>query len=466
MPKHQIKTESVIDDYRLLEIEVDTLAKLVITCQIHEATSEASLTPTLSPSNLKSRQRKTKIILDPNGAIVYPQSLYLVSRLSGQGKIKDTSSIAKALLAYSRFLDSTHFEQVDINGDVIPPEYLTYKSLTKHEEEGAPWRFAEFLLENTRHRNSEGTEAFALSTAKSYMNSVIGFYKWLQRFGYIKNDQNHVVTNFSRVTLKTDLNSTQHDILSHIKSNRPRQIDMSHIMQIFPRADSTPSYKKLKPITIDHLYLFDKYIDDLPQPFSLMFRLAIKTGTRIGELCHFPAQQIGEIDASGLAVVPVQITVTKFNKPRIIEVPINIYEELEVYKFSQKRINNASMRSHLILSENILDSSDKLFLSNKGRTYSEKTLEKHFSTLRQSIREIDSSWYYRIHDLRSTYATNWLRNESKEREVGYDFLMNELASLMGHENTATTEKYVKLMNEVTSQHSAAKRKNNKFNGGW
>ena len=86
--------------------------------------------------------------------------------------------------------------------------------------------------------------------------------------------------------------------------------------------------------------------------------------------------------------------------------------------------------------------------------------------MRRFIINIDSSWYYKVHDLRSTFATNWLRNEAAEREVGYDFLMSELANLMGHKSTATTEKYVMLMNESTSQRSAAKRKNNKINGGW
>lgn len=464
MSKNQTKINE--NDFKLLEIEIDTLAKLKYIAQVNEDTSKVDLSPILEFSKLKSRHKKTKIILAPNGTIVYPQSLYLVSRLSGQGKIKDTGSIAKALLAYSRFLKSTHYETKDVNGDIIPPEYLTYKSLSKYEEEGAPWRFAEFLLLNTRHRNSEGNEAFSLSTAKSYMNSVIGFYKWLQIYGCIKNDQNNVVTHFSQISKRTDHRKTQHDILAHTKSNKPRQLDMSNIMQMFPRADSTPSYKKLKPMTLEHHCLFDKYINELPAPFSLMFRLAVKTGTRIDELCHFPADQIGKIDASGLDVVPVQITVTKFNKPRIIEVPIDIYEELEIYKFSKKRMSNASKRNNLIGSENISDSLDYLFLSNKGEVYSGNTLEKYFSKLRKSIINVDSSWYYKIHDLRSTYATNWLRNEAAEREVGYDFLMSELADLMGHESTVITEKYVKLMNEETSQRSAAKRKNNKINGGW
>jgi integrase len=461
-----VQTEVTYDDFRLLEIEVDTLAKLKITDQITEDTGEAVLTPYLAPSNLKNRHKKTKIILAPDGSVVYPQSLYLVSKLRGEGKVKDTSSIAKALLLFTRFLDSTHSGQYDENGDVIPPEYLTYKSLTRYEEEGAPWRFAVFLLSNCRHRNSDGDEALSLATARSYMNSVIGFYKWLQKFGYVKNDDEHVVTHYSKVTLGNNQDSNQHDMMAHTRSNKPREVDMSHIMKMFPRADSTPAHKKLKPMTVKHHHLFYEHIEHLPEPFSLMFRLAVETGTRIDELRHFPAHQIGKIDTAGLDVVPIHITVTKGNKPRTIEVPVAIYEELEIYKFSKKRMSNASKRNDLIGSENMLDSSDYLFLSNKGRVYSEKTLEKNFSDLRKSIINIDSSWYYKVHDLRSTYATNWLRNETVEREVGYDYLMNELANLMGHESTATTEKYVKLMNEDTSQRSTAKRKNNKINGGW
>ena len=117
MSKNQTKINE--EDFRLLEIEVDTLAKLKYIAQVNEDTSKVTLSPILELSKLKSRHKKTKIILAPDGTIVYPQSLYLVSRLSGQGKIKDTDSIAKAMLAYSRFLESTHSETKDVNGDIM-----------------------------------------------------------------------------------------------------------------------------------------------------------------------------------------------------------------------------------------------------------------------------------------------------------------------------------------------------------
>ncbi len=462
-----VQAELIYDDFRLFEIEVDTLAQLKITPQINESTGEAVLSPHLNPSPQKDHYKKTNIILAPDGSIVYPQSLYLVSKLRGKGKIKDTNSIAKALLLFTRFLDSTHSDEHDENGTLIRRgEHVTYKSLTRYEEEGAPWRFADFLLLNCRHRNSEGNEALALATARSYMSCVICFYKWLQKCGYIKNDNNYVVTHYSKVTVGNNNGCSQHDILAHTKSNKPSEVDMSNIMKMFPRADSTPAHKKLKPMTIKHQLLFYEHIEYLPEPFPLMFKLAVKTGTRIDELCHFPVHQIGEIDTSGLDVIPIRIIVTKFNKPRTIEVPITIYEELEIYRFSKQRMSNASKQNNLIESGNMSDNKYYLFLSNKGAVYSQNTLEKHFSNFRQHLINIDPTWYYRIHDCRSTFASNWLREEAEYREVSYDFLKDELAELMGHSDTSIIEKYVKSINEYDSQRSAAKRKNNKLNGVW
>uniref|UniRef100_UPI00188C9DB5 tyrosine-type recombinase/integrase n=1 Tax=Vibrio anguillarum TaxID=55601 RepID=UPI00188C9DB5 len=186
----------------------------------------------------------------------------------------------------------------------------------------------------------------------------------------------------------------------------------------------------------------------------------------IDEAIHFPASDIGKADYSDLDVVPIKITRTKGGKERNVEIPIELYEELEIYKESHARLKNLNKRNELVQSGVILDAIDYLFTSNKGTPYSVNTLETHFSNLRKQIREVDSSWYYRIHDLRSTFATHWLWKESKERDVGYDYLMDELALLMGHECTSTTEKYIKYMNKLDDQISMAKAKNRKINGGW
>ncbi|TKF27195.1 site-specific integrase [Vibrio kanaloae] len=462
---HEDKCFDIYDDYQLLSVEVDTLAKLQISASIDTESGEVTHSPYLSPSNLESRLKKTDIIIAPDGTVVYPQSLYLVSKLRGEGKVKDTGSIAKSLLAFTRYLDSTHYSQVDEDGNEIPPEYLTYKTLSKYEEEGAPWRFAEFLLKNCNNiEGANGDEAFSLSTARSYMSAVIGFYRWMQKYGYIKNDDQNVVTHYTTGTVHQELN--QHDMLAHTKSSSKRTYETSNLMKMFPKKENTPAHKKLKPMHPEHKALFNEHINSLPKATGLIFLLCVEAGLRIDEAIHFPAHDIGKADYSNLDAVPVKITHTKGSKPRTVDIPIELYEELEIYKESNARLTNLNKRNELVQSGEVLDTVEYLFISNKGTPYSSNTLETHFSNLRKQIREVDSSWYYRIHDLRSTFATHWLWSESYKRQVSYDYLMGELAMLMGHSSTSTTEKYIKFMNKLDDQLRVAMSKNNKINGGW
>lgn len=453
----------IYDDYRLLSIEVDTLSKLKISENINAVSGETTYSLRLSPSNLKSCLKRTDIIIAPDGSVVYPQSLYLVSKLRGEAAVKDTGSIAKGLLAFTRYLDSTHYPQVDDDGYEIPPDCLTYKTLTKYEEEGAPWRFSEHLLANCRAKaGANGDEAYSLSSARSYMGAVIGFYKWMQRYGYLKNDDKHVMTHFDEVKSCEGIN--QHDMLAHTKFGALRVYEISNIMKMFPKNDQTPAHKKLKPMSFDHKERFYQHINALPKAISLMLRLCEESGLRINEVTNFPARNIGDKDCSELDLVPVYITHTKNSKPRTVEIPIALYEELEQFKESNQRHKNLTRRKELIDLKKEQDTTDYLFVSNKGQPYTENTLEVHFGVLRQRILAIDSTWYYRIHDLRSTYATHWLWSEYQKRQVAYDYLMDELAVLMGHVSTSTTEKYITFMNKRNDQLQMAKNKNIKIRG--
>lgn len=292
----------------------------------------------------------------------------------------------------------------------------------------------------------------------------MGFYKWMQKYGYIKNDDRNVVTHYTTGTVHQELN--QHDMLAHTKSGSKRTYETSNIMKMFPKKENTPAHKKLKPMHPEHKALFNEHVNSFPKATGLIFQLCVEAGLRIDEAIHFPAHDIGKADYSDLDTVPIKITRTKGSKERTVEVPIELYEELEIYKESNARLTNLNKRNELVQSGEVLDTVEYLFISNKGTPYSGNTLETHFSNLRKQIREVDSSWYYRIHDLRSTFATHWLWLESQKRAVGYDVLMDELAELMGHASTSTTEKYIKFMNKLDDQINIAKAKNRKINGGW
>jgi integrase len=64
-----------------------------------------------------------------------------------------------------------------------------------------------------------------------------------------------------------------------------------------------------------------------------------------------------------------------------------------------------------------------------------------------------------MQDLRSTFATHWLLREADSRMMIFDLLISELADLMGHNSTHTTQKYINFMNSVTAKLEFAKRKN-------
>ncbi len=452
--------ESNVTEYNLIEVRIDTLAKVKIQENIDTDTGESYLGYVLDNSKIQSRHKKTKIILDEKGHVVYPQSLYLASKLRGIGKIEDTSSIANGLLLYTRWLESTHHVQIDEYGDEIPPQNLTYDSLSQFEEEGAPWQFAEFLIANSRHYESNGDETWSVSTIRSYMNAVLGFYKWLRREGYLIDSDDAVVTHYEDKLVRKKI-TNQHDMLAHIKARSENfHVQTNNIMKLFPKTVIRKSHQDLKPLSEAHEDVFEEYVDQLPMPFPLMFRLSKACGLRIKELGLFPAGRIGMLETEGLDVVPITLHETKFSKPRVVEVPVEVYEELEIYFYSEQRQNNIRKREEL----NDGSVGNYLFVSNKGKPYTLQTLEKHFNNLRKLIQADYPSWYYRPHDLRATFATRWLHEKSSIREVGYNYLMDELASLMGHSDTAMTEKYITFMNERDIKLEIARIKNTKMQG--
>ena len=78
----------------------------------------------------------------------------------------------------------------------------------------------------------------------------------------------------------------------------------------------------------EHSALFIEYVNSLPKATALIFRLCVEAGLRIDEAIHFPAHDIGKADYRDLDVVPIKITRTKGGKPRTVEIPIELYEEL------------------------------------------------------------------------------------------------------------------------------------------
>jgi integrase len=353
-----------MSDFRLIKTEINTLNKIEFV--VEENTGE--IVPQLITGDYKQYIRKVQLLLDPDGCLVYPQSLYIMSKLRGESSVKNTKTHEQAMLLFTRWLDLTG---------------VLYTDLSEYEEEGAPWQFATFLLENIRKINPDGSESdgmYSINTARAYMGVVINFYGWLMYNRYMEISDDKVVCTFFNHSIKAK--QSQHDMLAHTKSGSI-DIQMNSILKRFPKIESTPADKKLKPLSPDDEFIFDLYVENLEKPFPLMFRLAKWTGLRIYELATFPGAKINEIIYDGLEDVQFHISPdngchTKFSKPRTIEIPTDIFSELEAYYYSNERME--SLKKCELEHE-------PLFLSNKGKAYADNTLATHFGKLRKAIRD-------------------------------------------------------------------------------
>lgn len=415
----------------------------------------------LRPELIKSDKKKTKlkIIVTPDGKPLYPHNLYLHAQLKKGAD--NTNTAAQALLAFERYLNL-----ID----------KSYRDVTEYQEESPAWLFADWLLDTLTILDPETGEVqdnggYSLSTAKTYIGVVIDFYKWLHRENVLQIDDHHKPFEFIWVRVNRG-GMSQHNMLAHIGGKRAIDVQTTSLMKRFPKVQSTPSHMKLKPMVAEDKVLLLEELDrytGMGEVKVLMLRFALETGVRMEELVTIPEQKVshpGDVDR------PVKFTIgpsngcyTKLDKQRNIEIPYDLMLEIHEYKMSQNR--KALLLKLMIKVDRFGNQVEdekgiahgRLFVGNRGTAFNKNTIQTFFSQVRKQIQGLKPSWYYRLHDLRSTFATDWLGIEAIERTVVFDFLLSELSMLMGHESTATTQKYVDFVNAKTVRIEHSARKN-------
>jgi len=467
------------DYFTTIKVDVVPFPKLSVSVDTESGKSRLSVKPT------SSIKRKLTTIITDEGLPLYPHTQFLYALLQ-EGK-KDTSSEAHALLSFQRFL---HLQN------------KSYKSLSSIPEEGVAWLYADYLLDNLKEVNPTTNEilsnpnGYSLSTARLYMNVIVRFYKWLHSSGLFFITRDKRPFEFKEVRLHLGQSIDNHDLLGHL-TNRKKAIHVqtTNLMQRFPKIQSTPNHLKLKPMSAEDKALFLNHLNSeynygFKKTQSLMLELAIETGLRIEELVSFPESGIhyptSDSDVVPFMIGPANDCNTKFNKQRIIEIPYKLMLKLHEYLHSRERahlikkgmsqlkkkhiekitakaeVHIATTGTNSSLEEPFIEAEyqhKRLFLNSKGLPYSKQTLQKTMSDIRSEITEKEGGWYYRIHDLRSTFATHWLKKQAEERHLLFDLLMQELAALMGHESTKETEKYINFMNDLSAKLNFAARKN-------
>lgn len=504
-----VRYSSLLKDFFVAKTIVIKYPSLKIT--IVDGKQEASV----HAQNQNDKDEPLKVVLPliikPNGMLAFIENTYLHWRSNSARKYKyeTLEREAMALMSFCRFCHGSQWSNPITNIS----EQLTYRSLTGNTEQGAPSLFGDFLFDHLQEIDVETgiviKNGYAPSTAMFYVRVVASFYSWLMSSKILTINEdykpyNKRQINFVRNNKDGGYGYIDEDMLSHLNSNEIIKVDTSDLVQRFvnsPLTNSVEAHKKLKPMTPDDRQLFAYYLDNkAPLELSLMSKLSIEVGLRVNEVITFPESQISDAHLD-LDVIKVSIgehngCKTKFGTPRTVEVPSWLMEELLEYKFSDKRIATLEMKG-IEFDENDNQIGNKahgrLFTSRKGTPYAKNTFQHFISTARtylnQAIndgildiaknelkdiasevqifheekRKLDHKaiprWYYRPHDLRSTFATRWLLNESQDRNCPIEDLLDELAELMGHKSSIMTKKYINFLNEKMKRFNQAKNKN-------
>ncbi|MEM5553092.1 site-specific integrase [Pseudoalteromonas neustonica] len=411
----------------------------------------------------RTKSRKSPVLMKspflcaPSGALVFPALIFMRSLASQTKDQKTLTTHAQALLLFYRWMRLNNRNIYDCFRD---------------KENGVVYQFRDYLLENVKREVYDNNlkeviikGSYTASTCKAYVRTIIRFFSKLHHERIIQFSHDFVPFEFYFKRIPKKQQRSHHDKLSHIKDHYSTVVvETTELTKPFGQVQPIPSHHKLEPMLEDQKQTFYEYLNVYDSGFehpdeikNLMLYLATETGLRLEELVTFPASQI-RLPSPGENTVSVKISellngcLTKFNKERTIEVPSKLMDKLFQYLTSNARSNaikGAAFRHNVLFVK-----------PSDGMPYATNTIQKHFEKLRGHIRIKNSDWYFTVHDMRATFATDWLYEQHTKRKVLFEILLDELKEIMGHEDTSSTEKYIKYMEDDQCWHEFSTRKNN------
>ncbi|MBF4245727.1 site-specific integrase [Vibrio anguillarum] len=397
-----------------------------------------------APSRSKKKEKELLQIVTTEGKLVYPQNLYLTICAR---KTQSIATRAQALLMFTRWLDLTG---------------KSYRDIFADPSDGVGHEFADFLVRCVISEQGDQSK-LALSTAKTYMRFIVDFYKWMNREGVLVWSDKVRPFEFTlkRIPRKSNKNV---DMLSHTKRNHEIVVQTSGVMNKFPRSAKIPAHKKLKPLPDYELGVLESYIHraEFPMRNRLMIELAYKGGLRVEEVASLNEGAIyqpslGE-NVCELALKTSSGVQAKNDLSRVTKIPASLMTALYDYKISEGRQDIVESLSKLSEGSEF---EPRLFLSNQTLLgeISPNTVQGIWSDLRAEIRLVHETWYYKFHDLRSTFATDFLLQKARESDLPLDFFFSELKSLMGHSESTDTMVYIDFLKDLKLNKEAALRRN-------
>jgi site-specific recombinase XerD len=270
---------------------------------------------------------------------------------------------------------------------------------------------------------SKGVLKLNSSTINSRLRVVVRFYQWAKKTGLIAD------VPFDYVSVQT---RRQPGFLAHT--------DASGGVVQSPDILLREKQRQIKFLTKEQIVVCHSALQNTTH--RLMFELMVRTGLRQIECRTFPEKYVFDPSRRKDLATGQKIRVhldprdmrTKFDKPRDIDVPYGLMQNLWDYsvRHRQKRERNEpSGNKHPVL-----------FLTEGGRIYSEEALTQMYRALSAKVR-----FEVRPHMLRHSYATYLLWTLRKSQKFEGEPLLY-VRDRMGHADISTTEIYLHLINSL------------------
>nr|WP_159465545.1 tyrosine-type recombinase/integrase [Scandinavium goeteborgense] len=277
----------------------------------------------------------------------------------------------------------------------------------------------------SRYRDwSIGELALNSRTVNNRLALIVRFYRWAKQQNLIK------MLPFSE---KRGQVFSHSGLLSHI-TRRGKEVSKASIMV-------RERKRQIKFLTKDQVKVCLSL--DADPSHQILFHLMVRTGLRSCEARSFPLKYVfnprlknglrrGQMISVALEPSDMQI---KYDRPRIIDVPWSLMEDMWSYSLHQREMRNSRGDGCITA----------LLLTNEGRQYSKDAVVDIMKSYERKC-----GFYVRAHMLRHTYGTYTLRALRKTKEFEGEPLMY-VRDRLGHSDVQTTMIYLHLINQLDAQ---------------
>lgn len=359
-------------------------------------------------------------------------NLYFADRaeliLSGQLKIGTLESIATALLAYMKFLES--------DGE------LQWHHFPKAKSDRPVTRFRGELI------RARDNGELASSTATARMAGVLQWYRWVKAQGLLSTGWPLWEDKLIGIRIKDAFGFERSLAVTSSELSIPNR--KRNIVRL---------EDGLLPVSLEER---DKTLDLAAryssQEFNLMLRLGFMTGMRLGSICDLKlttlenAEQLAETPllhylsiGPGVRAAPVR---TKHDVTGRVIIPTDLLRDLRRYVCSERRLMREAQadKGHKSL----------VFLSRYGTPYGTKEAGKSPSVNVDMLRlrhaaaaEGVNLAGFHFHRSRATFATSLAEAAMRmpDSALRWSDIISLIRDLLLHKDEATSMRYITFVNE-------------------